>query len=630
MLDVTEKRRIEQQLHESNARTHEILESLPLMTWTATPDGKVNYYNQRWYDYTGNTYAELISWADIIHPEDMEHTIRLWKEAIRTGKPFETENRWRSAADGVYRWFLARAVPIRNSEGEITMWVGSHTEIEDQKQAMLALEESTNKFRFLTESSPQVVWSANPDGNIDYTSKQWLDYTQMTLEDSLGYGWAPAIHPDDLPVLMELWAESITTGKLFYVEVRVCNVKTKEYQWFLIKAQPLRNEKEEIIKWYGVGLNINELKELQEQLQESEQQFRFLTESIPQMVWTATPDGATDYFNKRWINYTGLSFEESVGPDAWLLALHPDDHKMAFERWQYSVRTGEYYELEYRIRNGQDGPYRWFLGQGIPMRDAEGNIVRWFGTCTDIEDHKKAEEELVEKNLELERINQDLDSFVYAASHDLKLPIVNMAGIFKELTQSVEFTDPDAPKLVSLFNKSLDQIHNTIVDLSDVVKMQKHKTRDNELVDLDKLTENVKLSIQDVLHNTGASITTDFSEVPALAFSKANLKSIVYNLLSNAIKYRKPNQKPAVFLSTTRKGDYVELKVQDNGIGIDMNKHQNKLFQMFKRFHNHVSGSGLGLYIVNRLLTNSGGYITIESTLNEGTTFLLYFKQKNA
>ncbi|MER2998029.1 PAS domain-containing protein [Pontibacter populi] len=630
MLDVTEKRRIEQQLHESNARTHEILESLPLMTWTATPDGKVNYYNQRWYDYTGNTYAELISWADIIHPEDMEHTIRLWEEAIQKGKPFETENRWRSAADGVYRWFLARAVPIRNSEGEITMWVGSHTEIEDQKQAMLALEESTNKFRFLTESSPQVVWSANPDGNIDYTSKQWLDYTQMTLEDSLGYGWAPAIHPDDLPVLMELWAESITTGKLFYVEVRVCNVKTKEYQWFLIKAQPLRNEKEEIIKWYGVGLNINELKELQEQLQESEQQFRFLTESIPQMVWTATPDGATDYFNKRWINYTGLSFEESVGPDAWLLALHPDDHKMAFERWQYSVRTGEYYELEYRIRNGQNGPYRWFLGQGIPMRDAEGNIVRWFGTCTDIEDHKKAEEELVEKNLELERINQDLDSFVYAASHDLKLPIVNMAGIFKELTQSVEFTDPDAPKLVSLFNKSLDQIHNTIVDLSDVVKMQKHKTRDNELVDLDKLTEDVKLSIQDVLHNTGASITTDFSEVPSLAFSKANLKSIVYNLLSNAIKYRKPNQKPAVFLSTTRKGDYVELKVQDNGIGIDMNKHQNKLFQMFKRFHNHVSGSGLGLYIVNRLLTNSGGYITIESTLNEGTTFLLYFKQKNA
>lgn len=372
------------------------------------------------------------------------------------------------------------------------------------------------------------------------------------------------------------------------------------------------------------------MKVLQEQLQESEQKFRFLTESIPQMVWTATADGVTDYFNKRWITYTGLSFEESTGPESWLKALHPDDLQMAFERWQYSVQTGEYYEIEYRIRNGRRGSYRWFLGQGIPMRDAQGNIVRWFGTCTDIEDHKKAEEELVEKNLELERINQDLDSFVYTASHDLKLPIVNMAGIFNELTLSTEFKDPDAPQLISMFNKSLEQIYVTINDLAEVVKVQKSHTRTQELINLQDVTEKVKISIQDTLQATGAIITTDFVEVPALAFGKANLKSILYNLISNGIKYRKQDQKPVIHLSTTRKGDYVELKVQDNGIGIDMNKHQNKLFQMFKRFHNHVSGSGLGLYIVNRLLTNSGGYINIESTINEGTTFYLYFKQKQA
>ena len=191
------------------------------------------------------------------------------------------------------------------------------------------------------------------------------------------------------------------------------------------------------------------------------------------------------------------------------------------------------------------------------MRDAQGNIVKWFGTCTDIEDHKKAEEELVEKNLELERINQDLDSFVYTASHDLKLPVVNMAGIFNELTLSTEFKDADAPELIKMFNKSLEQIYNTINDLAEVVKVQKSKVREYEQVDLKELTEDIKISIQDTLVATGTEIKTDFAEVPALAFGKANLKSILYNLISNSIKYRQQNQKPSIKLSTTRKGDYV-------------------------------------------------------------------------
>ncbi|MBC5774269.1 PAS domain-containing protein [Pontibacter sp. KCTC 32443] len=629
MLDVTEKRQIEQQLQVSNSRTLEILESLPLLTWTTTPDGSADYYNQRWYNYTGSNFEEMKvnGWKNLIHPDDLEETSRLWQEAVTSGNNFEVENRWKCAADGQYRWFLARAVPIRNSEGEITMWVGSHTEIEDQKQIMFALEEGTNKFRYLTESSPQIVWSANPDGNIDFTSKQWYDYTNMTIEESLGYGWAPAIHPDDLQMLLDNWTHSITTGDPFYVEVRVRNVLTDIYQWFIIKAQATRNNNGDIIKWYGVGLHIHDIKMLQQQLEESEKQMRFMADSIPQMIWTTRPDGHHDYFNKRWMDYTGLTLEESIGL-VWNDMLHPDDKQRAWDRWQYSLRTGEYYEIEYRFKNGFNGSYRWFLGQAMPMRDAQGNIVKWFGTCTDIEDHKKAEEELVDKNLELERINQDLDNFVYTASHDLKLPIVNMAGIFNELTLNTEFKDPDAPELIGMFNKSLEQIYNTINDLAEVVKVQKSHIREYEQVNLQELTEDVKVSIQDTLVATDTKIMTDFSEVPSLAFGKANLKSILYNLISNAIKYRKQDQKPQISISTSRKGDYVELKIQDNGIGIDMNKHQNKLFQMFKRFHNHVSGSGLGLYIVNRLLTNSGGYINIESRLNEGTTFFLYFKQK--
>ncbi|MCC9168778.1 PAS domain-containing sensor histidine kinase [Pontibacter harenae] len=625
MLDITEKRRVEQELATTMSRLQQVMESLPLMTWTATPDGALNYYNQRWYDLTGSTFEELQAWGweKFIHPDDYERTKNKWLESVRTGKPFTDENRWKVGKDGTYRWFLARGVPTYNSEGEIALWVGSHTDIEDEKALREQVEESEKKFRFLIESIPQMVWSANPDGYIDYTNYRWYEYTKMD-ETSLGLNWMPAIHPDEAQALMDTWMHCVSTGENLDFEVRFKDMEANTYRWFLLRAEPMRNSEGQIIKWFGTATDLHDQKMLREQLQESEKQFRFLAESIPQMVWTTDEQGNHDYFNRRWVEYTGMSLEKSKGIN-WVEILHPDDQERTKERWRYSLQTGDYYEIEYRFKNGRDGSYRWFLGQAIPMRDDNGNIVKWFGTCTDIEDHKRAEEELVEKNLELQRTNQDLDSFVYTASHDLKLPIVNMAGIFEELTKHTEFKDPDAPRMIAMFNKSLKQLHSTIHELSEVVKIQKQKLKNLEQIDLNELTEDVKVSIQDVLKESGAEVTTDFSQVSSIPFTKSSLKSIFYNLLSNAIKYRSHDRTAKIHLSTSYKGEYIELKVQDNGLGIDINKHHNKLFQMFKRFHNHVNGSGLGLYIVNRLLTNNGGYINIDSKLNEGTTFFLYF-----
>ncbi|MEJ8801190.1 PAS domain-containing protein [Pontibacter sp. H249] len=757
MLDMTEKLQIEQKLQEQTNYTSQLLESLPLMIWTATPNGAVNYYSQQWYDFTDSNFEEMKArgWGKFIHPDDAEETTRLWNISVSTGEEFVVENRWKGK-NGKYKWFLARALPMRDSEGQIIMWVGSHTDIEEQKQMMAAIESSKErfkmladsiphivwsgkpdgyvdyfnqqwydytkmteeetlglgwgpslhpddrqptvddwlysmrtgqmyerelrlrdvytenyrwflaralpmrdaagniitwygtatdihdqkvlseqveasekKFRFLTESIPQMVWSANPDGYIDYTNHRWFEYTKMD-ESSLGFGWAPAIHPDEFDSLMSTWLSCVATGEELEFQVRFQDTVAKTYRWFLLRAEPMRNEAGEIVKWFGTATDIHDQVLLREQLQKSEKQFRFLSESIPQMVWTAAPDGFTDYFNGRWIAYTGLSLEESIGQDSWLKVLHPNDSEMAIERWKYSVRTGDYYEIEYRIKDGTTGVYRWFLGQGIPMRNEAGEIIKWFGTCTDIEDHKRAEEELLEKNIALERTNQDLDSFVYTASHDLKLPIVNMVGLFHELTQVAEFKDPDAPKMIGMFNNSLQQMQNTINELSEVVKVQKSVKKELECLPLDEITQNVLANLQHHIEGTQAIITTDFSKAPCLYFTRSGLRSILYNLITNAIKYKSNDRQPVIHLCSEIKDNFVELKITDNGIGLDLNKHQNKLYQMFKRFHNHVNGSGLGLYIVNRLLTNNGGHINITSNLNEGTTFYLYFKQKTA
>jgi len=374
----------------------------------------------------------------------------------------------------------------------------------------------------------------------------------------------------------------------------------------------------------GAMLDITEKHEIERQLQESNNRTRQILESLPLMTWTASADGSVIHYSQSWYDYTGATTEEL---ENWWQTnfIHPEDIEHTLALWSRSLQTEQPFETENRWRS-KDRKYRWFLARAVPIRDATGTIYMWVGSHTDIEDHKRAEEELMEKNLELERINQDLDSFVYTASHDLKLPIVNMGGIFEELIATAEFRDPEAPAMIHMFHKSLNQLHETIHDLSEVVRVQKQKDREMKPVNLYDLLNDVSVSLQEVIRETGARIHADFSEAPAIIFARSSLKSIFYNLINNAIKYRSPDRVPEINISTRQNGNFIELRIADNGIGIDMNKHQNKLFQMFKRFHNHVAGSGLGLYIVNRLLTNQGGYIHIDSTLDEGTTFYLYFK----
>jgi signal transduction histidine kinase len=260
------------------------------------------------------------------------------------------------------------------------------------------------------------------------------------------------------------------------------------------------------------------------------------------------------------------------------------------------------------------------------MHNEQGLITMWVGTNTDIHENKVAQENLQLTNTELKKINEDLDRFVYTASHDLKSPIINIGSLFQEIMHSAHFTDPDHEKMVQMFHNSLNQINNTITDLGEIAKVQKNEQSDIEEVDLQSLIDEITFSVQELIKSNQGRISTDFTGKSTLRFSRANLRSILYNLVSNGLKYRSPERQPLVYISTLTEGDYVILSVQDNGLGIDLDRHRDKLFQMFKRFHNHVPGTGLGLYIINRIMENNNGFVRVESNLNQGTTFRIYFR----
>jgi signal transduction histidine kinase len=237
--------------------------------------------------------------------------------------------------------------------------------------------------------------------------------------------------------------------------------------------------------------------------------------------------------------------------------------------------------------------------------------------------------ELEHKENELILSNKDLDNFIYTASHDLKAPISNIEGLisFLQGIHSEHCTEhEDISKSIDMMRKSIQRFRNTIQDLTEITSIQKIMDSYFQTNNIEEILTDVTESIRDLITVSEAVITTDFSSAPEIRFPRKDLRSIIYNLISNAIKYKKPEQKPEIFLCSYPQDQYIVLSVKDNGLGIPQ-QNLGKIFQMFQRLHNHVEGTGVGLYLVSKMVNNAGGKIEVKSKPGEGSEFRVYFKQ---
>ncbi|ALW84092.1 hypothetical protein AUC43_02640 [Hymenobacter sedentarius] len=625
-------------IHELHERTEELARSradfaaladnIAQLAWMADAQGAIFWYNQQWYDYTGTTFDSMQGWGwQQVHDPALADGIRdRYVACIQAGKPWEDTFPLRRH-DGEQRWFLSRARPIRDpATGEVVRWFGTNTDVTELRQLQDQLSDSEEELRIQAESIPQQVWTAQPDGTVDFFNHRTAAYVGESMERCGAAHWLNFVHPDDRGPMQSRWDQAIASQRYFEAEFRLRRYDG-QYRWFLGQAQARRAPGGQVLKWYGTNTDVHQQRVLQEELVRREEQFRFLAESVPQIVWTSTGVGGNDYINQRWYDYTGLVPSQTTGDRAdWPAVIHPDDLNPTNQRWKHCVETGEFFEIEYRFRR-HDGVYRWFLGQGRAQRSADGHIIKWFGTCTDIDDQKQVQQQLEAQNARLVRTNEDLDNFVYTASHDLKQPINNMAGIFEELTRTAYFRDPDSIKLIAYFERALAQIFGTIDDLSAIVRGQRQQQElPPEPVVLAPLVDEVIGSLQDLVRQTGATFALDFATFPVVTFVRPNLQSLLFNLISNSLKYSAPGRPPLIRLSSTP--DAVTgrpiLTVQDNGIGIDMERFGPQLFQLFRRFHTHIEGTGMGLYLVNRIVQNHGGRLEVTSAVDEGTTFHIY------
>jgi PAS domain S-box-containing protein len=263
-------------------------------------------------------------------------------------------------------------------------------EIAERKQAEEALRRSEDHLRLVVETIPAMVFTALPDGSVDFVNKRWLQFLGLPLEGVKGWRWAPTIHPEDRERSIDHWRSTVAAGQPAENELRVRRADGV-YRWILGRFTPLHDASGKIVKWYGVSTDIDDRKQAEEALHQSEDRLRLVIDTIPVMAWSLRPDGIVDFLNQRWMDYAGLSLEQYVenptGP------IHPEDAPRVIEKWLVQMAIGEAYDDEMRLQ-AADGEYRWFLVRTEPLRDDQGNVVKWYGVSIDIEDRRQAEDRL--------------------------------------------------------------------------------------------------------------------------------------------------------------------------------------------------------------------------------------------
>ena len=376
-----------------------------------------------------------------------------------------------------------------------------------------------------------------------------------------------------------------------------------------------------------------------------EESFRLMADNVPAMLWVTNPDGQCTYLNQPWYAYTGQTEAEALGL-GWTNAVHPDDVAAAGTAFLDATARRAPFDILYRLRR-RDGVYRWAVDRGLPRFGPNGAFAGIVGTVVDVHEQKLAElalqkltkklrksrdqaealnAELADSNGQLTRTNVDLDNFIYTASHDLKAPISNIEGLLyllqEELPPAVAQDGEVGPTLTRML-ESVERFKRTIDHLTEVSKLQKEHAPATTLVDLAAVVEDVRQDLRPLLQATGAKLSVDVSALPPVQFSEKNLRSIVYNLLSNAVKYHSPDRPPRVDVRAHVRAGHTVLEVHDNGLGIATHQLP-RLFTMFQRFHDHVEGSGIGLYMVKRMVENAGGRLEVHSQPGAGTTFFVF------
>lgn len=569
------------------------------------------------------------TFIDYLHPDDRKDVQQALHAAVAAGTDYDIVFRV-VLANAKIRWILSKGKVCDDRTGQPIRMAGIALDITERKRATEAVKESEERFRQLAENIDAVFWIVDlPDRRINYVSpayqRLWGLNPQSLYADR--EAWVNLIHPEERESIEKAFREKAAGGK-FDEEYRIV-LPDRTVRWVRDRCFPIEDEAGRIYRFTGIAEDITDRKQAETALQQSEARYRYLADAIPQLVWTCDARGFTDYASQRLCDYTGLTVEQALG-FGWLSKVHPDDVKMAQQVWQTAVTRGIFYRHEYRFRRAADGSYRWHLVLGLPVKDEQGRVVKWFGTCTDVHDRKELEVERerilqLEKSAraELERTNRIKDEFLAVLSHELRSPLNPILG-WTKLLQTRKFDGAKTAEALAIIERNAKLQIQLIDDLLDIAKILRGKLSLNAApVNLKLLVESAIETVETAAAAKSIAISAVLPNIGQVSGDAVRLQQIVWNLLSNAIKFT-PNG-GRVEIRIERIDEEAKIVVSDTGKGIksDFLPH---IFESFCQEDASVTrkhgGLGLGLAIVYSLVELHGGSIAADSKgEGQGATF---------
>lgn len=615
-IDVTEHVLARKKVEDNEAQLRIILDSVPAIIWMTNKEGKTTFLSKNWLKYTGVNRDEINAsgWLHLIHPEDQHKLIKHFEAASKDKIPYSLTYRMRFK-DGSYRWVLGNGRPKFLPSGEFDGLIGTLVDVNDEKEKEQIIKEREHRERTIVEQatvatavymgSEMKIAIAN-DAMIELWGKD-RSVVGMNLDRAL-----PELEGQPF---FDLLQKVYHTGETYWgKEDKVDLLINGELQtgYFNFTYKPLRNKDGEIYGILNMAIDVTELVESRNLLRESENHFRLMANLMPEKVSNTNGEGDFVYFNQIWLDYTGLSSEE-LKEKGWTSLIHPEEIDTYLEKWQYSIATGESFEMELRLKDRQ-GEFNWHLNRAEVVRTEDGTTIMWIGTNTEIQRLKEEEKRK--------------EDFLKMVSHELKTPVTSIKGYVQLLLNLLKNTRKEQVFSLPL-TPSLERIDHQIIRLTRLI---------SEMLDLSRLEENklelqkVRFNINDLVDHTVQDIRYTntqhniiichdyFCEVEA---DKDRIGQVLINFITNAIKYSPQSQNILVRVLRTE-DEQVQVCVVDKGIGID-NVNQKSIFKRFYRVNTEnddtYAGFGIGLFLAKEIVERHEGSIEVKSELGKGSEF---------
>ncbi|OXA79106.1 PAS domain S-box-containing protein [Flavobacterium aquidurense] len=658
--EVSEKVEVRKVIEQNEERLKIILEASELGTWELNVKTREPIYSHRYLEIVGGykeneklTHEQLLTH---LHPDDMHIRNKAFKEALASGYlNYEARTIW---IDGSIHWMEGKGKLFYDDENTPEKLIGTIRDITEEKNHQHELEESEKRFRSLTESIPQLIWETDEKGNALFASGKWFEYTGIHPDGESE--WRAMIHPDDFDENARIWSHSLATGEAYRCDVRVRR-KDGNYRWHAVIGEPVFDIEDKILKWVGAFTDIHtekaftheleqqvaartkELNLMNESLQKSEERYHLMVEEVQEYsIIYLDHQGTVENWNLGAEKIKGYKAEEIIGKNFSKFYTEEDrKNNLPQKLLNIAIEKGKATQEGWRVR--KDGTYFWASVVITAVHNKKGHVIGFSKVTHDLSEKKKADDklklnalELEQKNTELEKMNQELQSFAYISSHDLQEPLRKIQT-FATLILEKEFenlTDSGKDKFQRMQNAA--QRMQTLIN--DLLSYSRTNVQERvfEKTDLSKIIAEVKDDLKEEIEQKNATIENcENCEANIIPFQ---FRQLLYNLVSNSLKFSNPDTPIIIKIqSEIKKGallnnekleegtDYCHIKISDNGIGFEQ-QYSAKIFEVFQRLHGKLeyTGTGIGLAIVKKIVDNHNGIITATGEKNKGATFDIY------